>query len=112
MLREKADIGGALSGRPGAWHTAKATAAFYFGLGVRWSGWPCWLDIYAAHRGFRSNCHSEGSCSEGVATLPALPPLSPCPEAHPAICRASNYSRAPQPLAFFLWRHRKCHLLL
>lgn len=45
MLREKADIGGALSGHPGAWHTAEATAVFYFGLGVWWSGRLCWPDI-------------------------------------------------------------------
>lgn len=61
----------------------------------------------AAHPGFRSNC-----CSERVAALPALLAPSPRPQARPAGCRASNHSRVPQPLAFFLWRHRKCHLLL
>lgn len=43
---------------------------------------------------------------------PLSQPCSPCPQVHPVSYRASNYSRAPQPLVFFLWRHRKCHLLL
>lgn len=30
----------------------------------------------------------------------------------PAICKAGNYTPAPQPLEFFLWTHRKHHLLL
>lgn len=45
MLREEADIGSVLSSCPGAWHVAEATAVFYFGLGVWWSGRLCWPDI-------------------------------------------------------------------
>lgn len=38
MLREAADIGDALSSHPGAWPRAEASAVFYFGVGMRWSG--------------------------------------------------------------------------
>jgi hypothetical protein len=44
MLREELT----LAVLPSCWGPgtlAEATAVFYFGLGVRWSGWLCWPDI-------------------------------------------------------------------
>lgn len=48
----------------------------------------------AAHRGLHSNYYSGHSCSEQVASLPALvaPKPPPRPQACPASCRASNYT--------------------
>jgi hypothetical protein len=70
----------------------------------------------AAHRGFCSNCCSEYSGSGHVTMLLDLPALSNArpqgAQVGPAICRAGNYTPAPQPPEFFLWTHRKHHLLL
>lgn len=114
MLREAADIGGALSGRPGAWHVAETTAVFYFGLGVRWSGWPGLArhlkppTVGSALIAAQSTAVRASGRSPGPAG-----PRGPCPQASPAAaCRVCSPTRAPQPLVFFLWRHRKCHLLL
>lgn len=85
MLREEADIGGALSGRPGAWHGQKP-------LQFSILDWVCGGQAgrvgqtsEAAHHGFCCNCRSGHSRSELVATLPVLlAPKSLCPLACPA----------------------------
>lgn len=59
--------------------------------------------------------------AQGTPALGKWPCFQPpalsnaCPQGAqvgPAICRAGNYTPAPQPLEIFLWTHRKHHLLL
>lgn len=62
---------------------------------------------------------SAVSAAQDTPVLSKWPPSQCCwPPSPPVLrlvlpaCRASNDTSAPQPLVFFLWRHRKCHLLL
>lgn len=68
----------------------------------------------AAHRGLHSNYYSGHSCSEQVASLPALVAPKPPPPSSGLPCKLQSQQlhRTPQPVVFFLWTHRKCHLLL
>lgn len=56
--------------------------------------------------------------AQGTPTLSKWPlsqscwPLSPLSSVSPCRLQSQQLHGAPQPLAFFLWRHRKCHLLL
>lgn len=106
-----------LSCHPGAWHSrAYGSFLFWIECAVVRLAVPAGQTSEAAHHGFSSNCCSGYSGSGQVATLPVLPALSnACPrgaQVGPAICRAGNYTPALQPLEFFLWTHRKHHLLL
>lgn len=82
MLREAADIGGALSGRPRAWHAAETTAVFYFGLGVRWAGWPC-----LARHLKPPTVSSALIAAQGPAVPSAWPLSQPCWPLSPPVLR-------------------------
>lgn len=115
MLKTEADIGGAVLPPRGLaqqsqWHFSLLDSMYSGQAGCAGQ------TSEAAHRGFCSNCCSGYYGTGHVAMLRALPALSNArprgAQVVPAICRAGNYTPAPQPLEFFLWTHRKHHLLL
>lgn len=94
MLREEADIGHALSG---------TTAVFYFGLAAWWLR----LAVLARHLklptvGCASNYYSGHSCSEQVASLPALVAPKPLSSGLPCKLQSQQLQRTPQPVVFFM----------
>ena len=66
----------------------------------------------AAHHGFCSNYYSEAPAwSKWPLSQPWWPP-SPPSSGLPCKLQSQQLHRTPQPVVFFLWTHRKCHLLL
>lgn len=91
MLREEADIGGALSGRPGAWHGQKPLQFSILDWVCGGQAGGAGQTSEAAHRGFCCKCCSGHSRSEQVAALPVLlAPKSPCPQARPACLQSQQ----------------------